>query len=102
MAESGSSRKKSTSRSSPSPKMGRHRAAIGWRSPAMKIFSRGRLSAARSAGSVTGFGFPKLLGWLGIERRLHTAGERKSMLDPFLPEDSSDVARLTALQQDIH
>jgi serine protease SohB len=24
------------------------------------------------------------------------------MLDPFLPEDPSDVARLTALQQDIH
>src|SRR6266446_1787467 len=49
-----------------------------------------------------GFGFYELLGRLGIERRLHTAGERKSMLDPFLPEDPSDVARLTALQQDIH
>ncbi|HMD62378.1 MAG TPA: S49 family peptidase [Stellaceae bacterium] len=49
-----------------------------------------------------GFGFYQLLGRLGIERRLYTAGERKSMLDPFLPEDPSDVARLTALQQDIH
>jgi len=49
-----------------------------------------------------GFGFYQLLGRLGIERRLHTAGERKSMLDPFLPEDPSDVTRLTALQQDIH
>src|ERR1700736_4001041 len=49
-----------------------------------------------------GFGFYQLLGRLGIERRLHTAGERKSLLDPFLPEDPSDVARLTELQQDIH
>src|SRR6516165_9736526 len=49
-----------------------------------------------------GFGFYQLMGRLGIERRLHTAGERKSLLDPFLPEEPSDVARLTALQQDIH
>jgi signal peptide peptidase SppA len=49
-----------------------------------------------------GFGFYQLIGRLGIERRLHTAGERKSLLDPFLPEEPSDVARLTALQQDIH
>jgi signal peptide peptidase SppA len=48
------------------------------------------------------FGFYQLIGRLGIERRLHTAGERKSLLDPFLPEEPSDVARLTALQQDIH
>src|SRR5208282_5102457 len=37
-----------------------------------------------------GFGFYQLLGRLGIERRLHTAGERKSLLDPFLPEDRAD------------
>jgi signal peptide peptidase SppA len=49
-----------------------------------------------------GFGFYQLIGRLGIERRLHTAGERKSLLDPFLPEEASDLARLTALQQDIH
>ena len=49
-----------------------------------------------------GFGFYQLIGRLGIERRLHTAGERKSLLDPFLPEEPSDIARLTALQQDIH
>ena len=49
-----------------------------------------------------GFGFYQLIGRLGIERRLHAAGERKSLLDPFLPEEPSDVARLTALQQDIH
>jgi signal peptide peptidase SppA len=49
-----------------------------------------------------GFGFHQLIGRLGIERRLHTAGERKSLLDPFVPEEPLDIARLTALQQDIH
>ena len=49
-----------------------------------------------------GFGFDRLIERLGIERRLHTAGESKALLDPFLPEDPADVARLTALQQDIH
>jgi signal peptide peptidase SppA len=48
------------------------------------------------------FGFSQLIERLGVERRLHTAGERKSLLDPFLPENPSDVERLTALQQDIH
>jgi signal peptide peptidase SppA len=56
-----------------------------------------------SIGVVTSsFGLYRLIEHLGIERRLHTAGERKSLLDPFLPEDPADVARLTALQQDIH
>jgi signal peptide peptidase SppA len=49
-----------------------------------------------------GFGFTSLLERFGIERRVHTAGERKSLLDPFLPEKPDDVARLTALQNDIH
>ena len=49
-----------------------------------------------------GFGFTQLIERLGVERRLHTAGERKSLLDPFLPEDPSEVERLTVLQQDIH
>src|SRR5712692_6543036 len=56
-----------------------------------------------SIGVVTAsFGLDRLIERFGIERRLHTAGERKALLDPFLPEDPSDVARLTALQQDIH
>src|SRR5262252_3996534 len=50
----------------------------------------------------SGFGFSRLIERLGIERRLHTAGERKSLLDPFLPENPSDVERLGVLQQDIH
>jgi signal peptide peptidase SppA len=48
------------------------------------------------------FGFSQLIDRLGVERRLHTAGDRKSMLDPFLPQNPSDVQRLTVLQQDIH
>jgi serine protease SohB len=49
-----------------------------------------------------GFGFPKLLERFGIERRVHTAGRSKAMLDPFRPEKEEDVARLTALQEDVH
>jgi signal peptide peptidase SppA len=49
-----------------------------------------------------GFGFQDLLQRVGIERRVHTAGPRKSMLDPFRAEDAADVARLEALQRDIH
>ena len=67
-----------------------------------EIFSE-ETSLLGSIGVISaGFGFYELMGRLGIERRLHTAGERKSLLDPFLPEDSSDLARLTELQQDIH
>src|SRR5690349_5231375 len=36
------------------------------------------------------FGFSQLIGRLGVERRIHAAGERKSLLDPFLPENPSD------------
>lgn len=62
--------------------------------------------AASIIGSIgvvsSGFGFAEALGRLGIERRVHTQGERKRMLDPFLPERPEDVARLEALQADIH
>lgn len=48
------------------------------------------------------FGFPEAMKKLGIERRIYTAGEHKSMLDPFLAENQEDVARLKAIQRDIH
>jgi signal peptide peptidase SppA len=48
------------------------------------------------------FGFEDLLRRLGVRRRLYTAGERKSLLDPFGPEKPDDVARLRALQDEIH
>jgi signal peptide peptidase SppA len=49
-----------------------------------------------------GFGFPKLLERVGIERRVHTSGRSKAMLDPFQPEKAEDVARLEALQEEVH
>jgi len=49
-----------------------------------------------------GFGFPALLEKMGIERRVHTAGENKAILDPFAPENPDDVAHLKELQAEIH
>jgi signal peptide peptidase SppA len=49
-----------------------------------------------------GFGFDKLLDRFGVERRLHTAGTSKAMLDPFSPERPEDVARLKGIQAQIH
>src|SRR5258705_8767824 len=60
-------------------------------------------SIVGSIGVVGGsFGFAKLIDNLGIERRLYTAGERKAMLDPFLPEKPDDVERIKELQREIH
>jgi signal peptide peptidase SppA len=56
-----------------------------------------------SIGVVGGsFGFQELIKRIGVERRLYTAGEHKGMLDPFLPENPDDVARLKAIQREIH
>ena len=49
-----------------------------------------------------GFGFQDLMARIGVERRMHTSGERKAMLDPFQPEKEEDVARLKSLQAEIH
>src|SRR5260221_3672966 len=48
------------------------------------------------------FGFPRLLEKLGVERRIYTSGERKAMLDPFLPEKPDEVERLKRIQREIH
>jgi len=49
-----------------------------------------------------GFGFPDVLERLGIERRVHKAGERKGMFDPFAEESATDIGRLHSIQADIH
>ena len=49
-----------------------------------------------------GFGFTDAIEKLGIERRLHTQGGKKSLLDPFKPERPEDVARLENVQRQIH
>ena len=49
-----------------------------------------------------GFGFVDLIARHGVERRVHTAGARKGMLDPFRPENPEEVERLRAVQRDMH
>ncbi len=49
-----------------------------------------------------GFGFQEMIAKLGIERRLHTSGERKSLLDPFGPEKAEDIVRLKSIQAELH
>jgi serine protease SohB len=48
------------------------------------------------------FGLSQLIEKIGVERRLYTSGDRKAMLDPFLPEKPEDVKRLKTIQKDIH
>lgn len=49
-----------------------------------------------------GFGFVEAIGKLGVERRVHTAGTGKAILDPFRPEKDEDVAVLKRIQADLH
>ncbi|HVV22095.1 MAG TPA: S49 family peptidase [Pseudonocardiaceae bacterium] len=49
-----------------------------------------------------GFGMAGLLERFGVERRVHTAGDRKVRLDPFRPEQPEDVEWLQGLQADLH
>ena len=50
----------------------------------------------------SGFGFQDLIARYGVERRVHTAGESKATLDPFLPEKEEDVAHLKETQEAVH
>lgn len=65
-----------------------------WVDPSSVTGSIGVISA--------GFGFVEALDKLGVERRVHTAGEDKSLLDPFRPERAEDVERLKRIQARIH
>lgn len=65
-----------------------------WADPSSILGSIGVISA--------GFGAHVFLQRQGIERRLHTAGRSKSMLDPFRPESEEDVARLNRLLEQLH
>jgi len=62
--------------------------------------------AASIVGSIgvisAGFGFKDLIAKIGVERRVHTSGENKSMLDPFRDENPEDIERLKRLQGEIH
>jgi serine protease SohB len=48
------------------------------------------------------FGFAGAIERLGIERRLYTAGSKKSMLDPFRPPRTDDIERLNAILHELH
>lgn len=49
-----------------------------------------------------GFGLDGLIERYGVERRLHTAGQSKARLDPFLPEKAEDVAWLRGEMEELH
>lgn len=49
-----------------------------------------------------GFGFVEAIAKLGVERRVHTAGESKAILDPFRPEKEEDLRTLKRIQEDLH
>jgi signal peptide peptidase SppA len=60
-------------------------------------------SVVGSIGVVSaGFGFQDLIAKIGVERRVHTSGTRKAMLDPFRPEVEEDVRHLRELQAEVH
>ena len=48
------------------------------------------------------FGFHDAIEKFGVERRIYTAGENKSQLDPFRPEAAEDVARLETILSELH
>lgn len=61
------------------------------------------MSIVGSIGVISsGFGFVDLIEKIGVERRVHTHGTKKSMLDPFEPEREADIKRLKAIQKDVH
>jgi serine protease SohB len=49
-----------------------------------------------------GFGATNAIEKIGIERRVHTAGKSKSMMDPFKPEKAADVKKLKGWLEDLH
>lgn len=50
----------------------------------------------------SGFGLQGFIGKHGIERRVHTAGKSKSILDPFAQEKPADVKQLKTLLSQMH
>jgi serine protease SohB len=62
-----------------------------------------RASLVGSIGVISaGFGFQDALERLGVERRVHTTGPSKGMLDPFRPERPEDLAILREVQDSIY
>ena len=71
-------------------------------SAADKIFVN-KSSIVGSIGVVfNGFGFVELLKKIGVERRLLVSGEKKSMLDPFLPKEETEELIIRGMMEDLH
>ncbi len=49
-----------------------------------------------------GFGYTGAIEKLGVERRVYTAGESKSLLDPFKPEVEKDIKMMKGLLKEVH
>jgi signal peptide peptidase SppA len=65
-----------------------------WLDPSSIVGSIGVISS--------NFGFDEFIARHGVERRVHTAGKSKSMLDPFQPEKAADIKRLNAILGQMH
>jgi len=65
-----------------------------WADPFGVVGSIGVVSA--------GFGFHEAIEKLGVERRVHHAGNNKVRLDPFRPETPEDAAKLEKLLSETH
>ena len=50
----------------------------------------------------SGFGFVEAIKKIGITRRMYTAGQDKAFLDPFLPEQNSEVKELNRILEQTH
>jgi hypothetical protein len=69
---------------------------------ANKIFVS-KSSIVGSIGVISrGFGMHELIKKIGIERRVHTQGKNKSILDPFVPEKENDIKIIKNLQSKIY
>ncbi|GAA1459424.1 S49 family peptidase [Williamsia maris] len=62
-----------------------------------------RTSMVGSIGVVSsGFGAAELIGKIGLERRIYSAGNNKARLDVFSEEKPEDVEWLSGIQADLH
>lgn len=61
------------------------------------------MSLVGSIGVISGgFGFSGLMDKIGVDRRIYTSGENKSMLDPFSPENPEQIEKWKNVLKDTH
>ena len=67
-----------------------------------EIYSSGS-SVVGSIGVISsGFGFVEAIKKMGVERRVYTQGENKSVLDSFQEEDPKSIEILNSVMKDLH